>query len=99
MWKNITMAELAKIYQRDVPYIEDLFLGEFMGSNTVITDEKKLMGAIRRSGKRMKTIARPGSDVKKIEDRDVYRRPPAKKEQLKPRPPVVTIMGHVDHGK
>lgn len=98
MWRDVTLGELAALYGRDVGYIEDLFLGEFRGARTVVTDDRKLLGAVRRSGKRMKFVAKPVDETEMV-DRDVYRRPPADKSVLKPRPPVVTVMGHVDHGK
>lgn len=46
----------------------------------------------------MKLIAKPTNEEEEI-DKDVFPRPPAHKDELKPRPPVVTVMGHVDHGK
>lgn len=44
-------------------------------------------------------LAKPLNKEEDIEDKDVYPRPPPKKSELKPKPPVVTVMGHVDHGK
>ncbi|KAI4468575.1 translation initiation factor if-2-related [Holotrichia oblita] len=98
VWRNITVSELAQILQRDIYYVEDIFLNKIRGGNTVITDEKELRDAIKRSGKRMRIIAKPTSE-NEVEDKDVYPRPAAKASDLKPRPPVVTVMGHVDHGK
>lgn len=99
VWKNITVGELAQVLKRDVNYVSELFLNYISGANTVIDDLKLLQAAIHRSGHRMKVIGKPKEVVEEIVERDIFPRPPPLKSELKPRPPVVTVMGHVDHGK
>ncbi|GJQ66409.1 hypothetical protein Trydic_g4424 [Trypoxylus dichotomus] len=99
VWRNITVNELAQVLGKDIYYVEDIFLNQVRGADTVITDIKQLRDAIKRSGKKMRIVGKPGVEEKEMEDRDVYPKPPAKVSDLKPRPPVVTVMGHVDHGK
>lgn len=98
VWRDITIRELSTILKGDTQYISDLFLNEFRGANTVISDLGKLQDAIRRSGRRMRVIGKPSAQTI-TEDQDVYPQPMPAKEFLVPRPPVVTVMGHVDHGK
>ncbi|XP_017776839.1 PREDICTED: translation initiation factor IF-2, mitochondrial isoform X2 [Nicrophorus vespilloides] len=99
VWRNITVAELAQVLDRDVKYVCDLFLNQVSGGRTVISDQALLHEAVKRSGHRMRVVANPNDVVEEEVDRDIYPRPPPTKSQLKPRPPVVTVMGHVDHGK
>lgn len=98
VWNNITVSELAVILNKDVQYVEDIFLNKLRGGSTIITDLKELRDAIKRGGKRIRIIAKPSND-KEIEDKDVFPKPPAKDSDLRHRPPVITVMGHVDHGK
>lgn len=99
VWRNITLEELAKVLNKDIQYVYDIFLNQFRNPQTPITDIKLLQQGIRRSGRRMRIIAKPTENIEEIIKHDVYPRPPPSKTELKPRPPVVTIMGHVDHGK
>ncbi|KAJ3648830.1 hypothetical protein Zmor_020602 [Zophobas morio] len=100
VWNNITAEELAKVLKKDFNYIRDIFLDEIKSPKTVISDLKYLQQGLRRSGRRMKIIANPSNNKEQIiVDKDVFPRPPASKSELKSRPPVVTVMGHVDHGK
>ncbi|CAG9863584.1 unnamed protein product [Phyllotreta striolata] len=99
VWKNITLMELGKILNKDMNYVSQLFLNAFDKPNTEISDLKILQQAIKRSGRRMRIIGKPQDNLMEIMKKDAFPRPPPSKAELKPRPPVVTVMGHIDHGK
>ncbi|XP_031734044.1 translation initiation factor IF-2, mitochondrial isoform X1 [Anarrhichthys ocellatus] len=99
--RRMTAASLAKAMNKDFDHVLEALLNTSMDVDSLeldlVLEERWIKEVVTRSGMKFKWAKL--SESRERPNRDVQRRPPADLSLLKPRPPVVTIMGHVDHGK
>ncbi|XP_069810563.1 translation initiation factor IF-2, mitochondrial [Dendropsophus ebraccatus] len=100
-WHGMTIRELARAMERDIDDVyESLMYSDFDVDNlkpsSALTEEM-IKATIKKSG--MKYMYTEKKVEKVVENKDAVKRGPADPSLLVPRHPVVTIMGHVDHGK
>ncbi|XP_068558850.1 translation initiation factor IF-2, mitochondrial isoform X2 [Cebidichthys violaceus] len=99
--QRMTAASLAEAMNKDFDHVLEALLNTSVDVDSLepdsVLEERWIKEVVTRSG--MKFRWAKLSESRERPNRDVQRRPPADPSLLKPRPPVVTIMGHVDHGK
>ncbi|XP_055014379.1 translation initiation factor IF-2, mitochondrial isoform X2 [Boleophthalmus pectinirostris] len=98
--QRMSVEELARAMDRDCDHVLEVLsntsLDSVLGLDSVL-DQSLIKEVVKLSG--MKVRWAKLSETRQRPHKDVTRRPPPDPALLRPRPPVVTIMGHVDHGK
>uniref|UniRef100_A0A803WEG9 Translation initiation factor IF-2, mitochondrial n=1 Tax=Ficedula albicollis TaxID=59894 RepID=A0A803WEG9_FICAL len=99
--QKMTVEELAQAMGKDIDHIYEALLYTDMNLDSVepdsILNEDHIKMIVQKSGMKYKSAKL--KEEKERKNTDAVKRPPADPAVLTPRPPVVTILGHVDHGK
>nr|XP_021202298.2 translation initiation factor IF-2, mitochondrial isoform X3 [Bombyx mori] len=100
----MTVQDVADVLKKDIDHVFKVLnfadkTGMTYTKDTVIHNPQVVRDIVKISGCRFKLVARPDAEMKDEENKDAVPAPPAAEEALRPRPPVVCVMGHVDHGK
>ncbi|GAB1609727.1 translation initiation factor IF-2, mitochondrial-like [Argonauta hians] len=98
----MTVTELADAIGKDLDHVFEALTfvkdgDNYEYENSKIDDIEVIKGVVKMSG--MKWCPAPKRVTKEKENKDFVRQDPPLPDSLEKRPPVVTIMGHVDHGK
>ncbi|XP_006616504.1 translation initiation factor IF-2, mitochondrial [Apis dorsata] len=102
IWNNMTVKELADSAKRDINDVLDVlyFINKKFPyeKNSILTSMPLLTNVVKYLGGKHKFISKKIKETN-MEYKDITKRPLPNESQLIKRHPIVTIMGHVDHGK
>ncbi|XP_004609267.1 translation initiation factor IF-2, mitochondrial isoform X1 [Sorex araneus] len=101
VWIGMTVEELARAMGKDIDYIYEALMNTAIDIDSLESDSRLdeicIKEVIKKAG--MKLIWSKLKQDRVKENKDAVKRPQADPSLLTTRSPVVTIMGHVDHGK
>ncbi|XP_077670070.1 translation initiation factor IF-2, mitochondrial isoform X3 [Eretmochelys imbricata] len=99
--QRMTAEDLARAMDKDIDHVFEALLLTGIDLDSLepdsVLEEVWIKEVVKKSGMKYKWAKLKQEKVR--ENKDAARRPPADPALLTPRPPVVTILGHVDHGK
>ncbi|XP_032733644.1 translation initiation factor IF-2, mitochondrial isoform X2 [Lontra canadensis] len=97
----MTVEELARAMEKDIDCVYEALMNTAIDLDSLEAysrlDEVWIKEVVKKAGMKLKWSKLKQDKVR--ENKDAVRRPQADPALLTPRSPVVTIMGHVDHGK
>ncbi|XP_027959755.1 translation initiation factor IF-2, mitochondrial isoform X1 [Eumetopias jubatus] len=101
VWIGMTIEELARAMKKDVDHVYGALMNTAIDIDSLEAHshlgEVWIKEVVKKAGMKLKWSKLKQDKVR--ENKDAVRRPQADPALLTPRSPVVTIMGHVDHGK
>ncbi|KAK3790305.1 hypothetical protein RRG08_034865 [Elysia crispata] len=98
---DMTVSELATAMDKTTDHVYEVLMfipgTEAYDFDDAVLDAQTITDIVKKSGMVPEFCSRKKETLE--EDGDIVRQPPPDPKVLVRRPPVVTIMGHVDHGK
>ena len=103
-WNGMTLTDLASEANMSVDDLFEAILGLEINTDWLKDENQELNAKFvaevaTRLHFKLQLVKSPKAEVKEKVDKDARRGPPPDEKNLVARAPVVTIMGHIDHGK
>ncbi|XP_063221675.1 translation initiation factor IF-2, mitochondrial [Bacillus rossius redtenbacheri] len=105
VWNNMTVQQLAEALHKNIDHVFEAMVfvdnsSDYSEPYSVIDNPQVIKEIVRKSGMKFRFTVPPElQKTEEVKNKDAVKRPPPDPSVLVKRPPVVTIMGHVDHGK